>query len=120
MLRDYELDPANNLTVTRVLVALVLTAALEFFNAVFKKSIRLRRDNPAMPNSVRACSIQVNASARTLGAFCLDNGSYAVQNKTENWVVGGKGKYTYHAQGQIAVTTSLQRSRESLQQVSLA
>lgn len=72
------LDPANSLTVTRVFVALVRTAAFEFCSAVFKSSIKLRKANPAIPNSVSAVLIQVRASARTLGAFCLDNGSYAM------------------------------------------
>jgi hypothetical protein len=72
------LDPANNFTETRVFVALVLTAALEFFNAVFKNSMRGRRDTPAMPNSIIAASIHPSASARTLGAFCFPSGSYAV------------------------------------------
>jgi hypothetical protein len=65
------------LIVTKVLVAFVRTAALEFAKAVFKKSIKERRDIPAMPNSVRALLIQVSASAITFGAFCFDNGSYA-------------------------------------------
>lgn len=69
------LDPANNFTVTRVLVALVRTAAFEFFSAVLRNSIRARKASPAMPNSTRAESIQVVASARTLGAFCFDSGS---------------------------------------------
>ena len=47
-------EPANNFTVTRVFVALVRTAALEFFSAVFRNSMRLFRDSPAMPNSTRA------------------------------------------------------------------
>ena len=72
------LDPANNLTETRVFVALVLTAALEFFNAAFKNSMRGRRDTPAMPNSTIAVSIHPSASARTLGAFCFPRGSYAI------------------------------------------
>ena len=70
-------EPANSFTVTRVFVALVRTAALEFFRAVLRNSMRLRNDRPAIPNSVKACSIQPKASARTLGAFCLDSGSYA-------------------------------------------
>lgn len=72
------LDPANNLTETRVFVALVLTAALEFFRAVFKKSMRGRREMPAMPNSTIEVSIHPSASARTFGAFCLPSGSYAI------------------------------------------
>lgn len=71
------LDPAYNLTVTSVLVALVRTAALEFCSAVLRNSMRLRRDSPAIPNSNKAVLIQVSASARTFGAFCLDSGSYA-------------------------------------------
>jgi len=63
--------------VTRAFVALVLTAAFEFFRPAFRNSIRLRMDNPAIPNSVRAISIQAVASAITLGAFCFDSGSYA-------------------------------------------
>jgi hypothetical protein len=72
------LDPANNLTETRVFVALVLTAALEFFRAVFKKSMRGRRETPAMPNSTMEVSIHPSASARTFGAFCFPSGSYAM------------------------------------------
>ena len=71
------LAPANNLTVTMVLVALVRTAALELLKPVFRKSMRLRKDIPAMPNSVNAVLIHAMASARTLGAFCFDKGSYA-------------------------------------------
>ena len=70
-------EPANSFTVTRVFVALVRTAAFEFFNAFVKKSIRPRRESPATPNSFRVSSIHPSASARTLGAFCLDKGSYA-------------------------------------------
>lgn len=73
--------PANSFTVTSVFVALVLTAAFEFFKAAFRNSIRLRSDRPAIPNSVKACSIQLRASARTLGAFCLESGSYAESRK---------------------------------------
>lgn len=62
---------------TKAFVALVLTAAFEFFRPVFRNSIRLRMDKPAIPNSVRAISIQDVASAITLGAFCFDRGSYA-------------------------------------------
>lgn len=76
-LRLYLLDPANSFTVTIVFVALVRTAALEFFKVVFKNSMRLRRDRPAIPNSISAWSTHVKASAKTFGAFCLDNGSYA-------------------------------------------
>lgn len=71
------LDPANNLTVTSVLVALVRTAALEFCSAVLRNSMRLLKDSPAIPNSNKAVLIQVSASARTFGAFCFDRGSYA-------------------------------------------
>lgn len=63
---------------TKVFVALVLTAAFEFFRPVFRNSIRLLMDNPAIPNSVRAVSIQAVASAMTLGAFCFDSVSYAM------------------------------------------
>lgn len=63
---------------TKAFVALVLTAAFEFFKPVFRNSIRLRIDNPAIPNSVRAVSIQAVASAINLGAFCFDRGSYAM------------------------------------------
>lgn len=66
------------MTVTKAFVALVLTAAFEFFKPVFKNSIRLRIDKPAIPNSVRAVSIQAVASAINLGAFCFDRGSYAM------------------------------------------
>jgi hypothetical protein len=66
------------LTETSVFVALVLTAALEFFNAVFKNSMRGRRETPPMPNSIMAVSIHPSASARTLGAFCFPSGSYAI------------------------------------------
>ena len=69
---------------TKAFVALVLTAAFEFFRPVFKKSIRLRMDSPAIPNSVRAISIQVVASAMTLGAFCFDRGSYAMAYFSHN------------------------------------
>jgi hypothetical protein len=72
------------LTVTKAFVALVLTAAFEFFRPVFRNSIRLRMDNPAIPNSVRAASIQAVASAMTLGAFCLDRGSYATVYVSHN------------------------------------
>ena len=65
------------MTVTKAFVALVLTAAFEFFRPAFRNSIRLRMDNPVIPNSVRATSIQAVASAMTLGAFCFDRGSYA-------------------------------------------
>jgi hypothetical protein len=68
------------LTVTKAFVALVLTAAFEFFRPVFRNSIRLRMDNPAIPNSVRAVSIQAVASAITFGAFCFDSGSYATHH----------------------------------------
>ena len=63
---------------TRVFVALVLTAAFEFLRPVFKNSIRLRIDNPEIPKSVRAVSIQAVASAMALGAFCFDSESYAI------------------------------------------
>lgn len=62
---------------TKALVALVLTAAFEFFRPTFRNSIRPRMDKPAIPNSVRAVSIQAVASAIALGAFCFDRGSYA-------------------------------------------
>lgn len=45
--------------------------------------MRLLRVNPAIPNSVKAALIQVTASARTFGAFCLPRGSYAVWYKNE-------------------------------------
>ena len=67
--------PAKSLRVTKAFVALVLTAAFEFFRPVFRKSIRLRMDNPTIPNSVKAVSIQAVASAITLGAFCFDSAS---------------------------------------------
>ncbi|KAI3610450.1 spindle pole body [Moniliophthora roreri] len=66
--------------ITKALVALVRTAALEFCNPVFRKSIRFRNDSPSMPNSVRAELTQVTASAKTFGAFCFDKASYAVQS----------------------------------------
>lgn len=65
-------------------MALVRTAAFEFFSAAFKNSMRLRSDSPAIPNSESACSIHVRASAKTFGAFCFDSGSYAEQNKFSN------------------------------------
>ena len=66
------------MTVTKVFVALVLTAAFEFFKPAFRNSIRLRMDNPTIPNSIRAASIQAVESAMTLGAFCFVRGSYAM------------------------------------------
>ena len=75
----YLLDPAKSFKVTSVLVALVLTAALEFCRAVLRNSMRARNDRPAMPNSRRAELIQVTASASTFGAFCLERGSYAAE-----------------------------------------
>jgi hypothetical protein len=39
--------------------------------------MRARKDTPEMPNSAIAASIQLIASAITLGAFCFDKGSYA-------------------------------------------
>lgn len=71
----YLLGPTKSLTVTKALVAFVRTAAFELPKAVFKKSIKLLKDSPAMPNSIRALSIQLHESARTFGAFCFDKGS---------------------------------------------
>ena len=78
------LAPANNLTVTMVLVALVRTAALELLKPVFRKSMRLRKDIPAMPNSVKDCSTQIKAFSSTFGAFCFDKGSYAEESVNES------------------------------------
>ena len=58
-------------------MAFVRTDALEFCKAVLRNSIRFRKDSPTRPKSVKAVFTQVIASARTLGAFCLDKGSYA-------------------------------------------
>ena len=66
------------MTVTSVFVALVRTAAFELLRAVFRNSMRALSERPAIPNSVRDCSMNVRASARTLGAFCFPSGSYAV------------------------------------------
>ena len=41
-------------------------------------------DNPAIPNSVRAVSIQAVASAITLGAFCFNSVSYAIDYVSYN------------------------------------
>ena len=71
----YILCPAYNFTVTRVFVALVRTAAFEFCSAILRKSIKARRDRPAIPNSVRTVFIHVKASDRTFGAFWFDKGS---------------------------------------------
>lgn len=71
------LEPAKSLTVTSAFVALVRTAAFELASAVLRNSINARRDRPAIPNSATAWSIHVTASAKTLGAFCFDSGSYA-------------------------------------------
>lgn len=65
---------------TNAFVALVLTAAFEFFRPLFKNSMRLRMDTPEIPNSVRAVSIQAVASAITFGAFCFDRVSYAIRH----------------------------------------
>ena len=70
------LGPTKSLMVTSVFVALVLTAAFEFWSAVFKESIRVLSERPAIPKSVRAVLIQAIASAMTFGAFCLESGSY--------------------------------------------
>ena len=82
--RSLILEPANNFTITRVLVALVRTAALEFLSPPFRKSMRLRSDKPAIPNSERACSIHPNASASALGALILLSGSYASNDVSEH------------------------------------
>jgi hypothetical protein len=78
-LNEFLLGPAKSFKVTSVFVALVLTAALEFWSEVLRNSIRARNDRPAMPNSMRAELIQATASANTFGAFCLESGSYAVK-----------------------------------------
>lgn len=72
--------PAKSFIVTKVLVALVRTPAFEFPKAILRKSIKLRKDSPAMPNSTNTCSIQTKESARNLGAFSFCNGSYAKQH----------------------------------------
>lgn len=71
------LGPAKSPTFTSAFVALVRTAAFEFASAVLRNSINARNERLAIPNSTTAWSIHVTASAKTLGAFCFDSGSYA-------------------------------------------
>ena len=73
-------------------MALVRTDALEFCKPVFRNSIKFRKDNPARPKSVKAVFTQVIASARTLGAFCLHKGSYAMVHKINITVQGRQRK----------------------------
>lgn len=102
------LDPAKSFTVTSVFVALVRTAAFELVSADLRNSISARRERPAIPNSTRAWSIHVTASARTLGAFCFESGSYADDGNELG--ASYEGRATYRVRERTVGKSSPQRA----------
>ena len=68
-------EPTNNFNVTRVLVALVLTAALALFKPFFKNSIRSFNDKPLIPKSIKICCTHSKVSAWAFGALTFIIGS---------------------------------------------